>query len=921
MPFHAGLFRKIKSTFTEDEDEKKRRERLFGIIGRKSLEFGAGVQKLIPPKTQEAAQSLISTITEPLTQEPELSPGRLLKDTSRSARAALNLLAIPISALEESVTAGVKKTPLRDVKVKVPGTEFEFAAPEALGFAAALAVPVPGGKKAQVGRSLLKQIGQRLGMSEKEVFRKAEQGSDAFFKSIRRQLQKSGVKLETAPASPPDQVIKAFEEIKTSISGLHKFKPNEVADVVKDSKKVNKAVANLFRKGLLNVDDLPTFRKWGYANEDAARFIEEFATFGGKDLNRISQWERNLSKIIPEELATTLNPQTAGWSDLFLNRLPITTINLWRASLVSQMATAARNFEVATGFFGLRMVEDALVASAQTVMRKVPPKQAFAPVWEDMMVLFNKVSPSKRRLIAEVVDQNPLIKGKLYATPVMDVAVTNKVAKVISIFNRTQEFAARGMFFEATLRGKLGKLGLKLEELAPTQIDPKLLAESADEALRLTFAQNPSNAFAKEMVRASNKMPTAVLNMLIYPFPRFLSNAVKASFDFSPGGYLRFLSPKNAKALAKGDEAALKIAAKATIGTGMFVTASYVRNSKYAGEKWFELKVPEDQVVPEVLQKIGIKPGSTIDMRPFGPVFPTYMFLAELVKDEGVNFGPKDWIEGMLGINRIAGTTLYITSMLSGQDDWQGLKKASKEFLGQILGGFGTPAVTIRDFLGQVSQPERVARSTKETPILGPFIEKLPFARRLLPESPSLTRGEPFEREATLLRQLTGISIKNKNKLESELDKLDIRFSEIAPRTGDRFIDRLIMGKVGPVMEELIPIIDSSEYESLSKDNKEEIIKELFSKVKKEAKKVTLIENAPEIATRFFEDLTRAGTAEKQKEVLEKWANKNLINEVILALILNFKKLGLTPEEAFKKLGNFSPPRESPFEIFGRRVP
>ncbi len=83
-----------------------------------------------------------------------------------------------------------------------------------------------------------------------------------------------------------------------------------------------------------------------------------------------------------------------------------------------------------------------------------------------------------------------------------------------------------------------------------------------------------------------------VMISLIASFPRYLSNATRAIYEFGPWGITRFISPSWSSKLLKGDEEALRLMARVFIGTLMFWAAVYLRNNpKYAGEKWYEIKI------------------------------------------------------------------------------------------------------------------------------------------------------------------------------------------------------------------------------------------------------------------------------------------------------------------------------------------
>ena len=122
------------------------------------LNFFAGLQGLIPKSTQVASRNLINTLTE---RDTKFTPGSFIRGTSRPTRALFDVMSIPITAIEESVTKLAEKTPLKDVEVGIPGTDIKTKAPKVLGFAAGIAVPLPGGKISK-GKSLVSQLTKKL---------------------------------------------------------------------------------------------------------------------------------------------------------------------------------------------------------------------------------------------------------------------------------------------------------------------------------------------------------------------------------------------------------------------------------------------------------------------------------------------------------------------------------------------------------------------------------------------------------------------------------------------------------------------------------------------------------------------------------------------------------------------------------------
>jgi hypothetical protein len=81
-------------------------------------------------------------------------------------------------------------------------------------------------------------------------------------------------------------------------------------------------------------------------------------------------------------------------------------------------------------------------------------------------------------------------------------------------------------------------------------------------------------------------------------------------------------------------------------------------------------------------------------------------------------------------------------------------------------------------------------------------------------------------REGPVEKQLLGVAGKNKTDVERELDKLNISKRDYIGNTGDRELDRLIAGRVGPAVAVLIQkgVMDVEGYNKLGIEAKRKII-------------------------------------------------------------------------------------------------
>ena len=259
----------------------------------------------------------------------------------------------------------------------------------------------------------------------------------------------------------------------------------------------------------------------------------------------------------------------------------------------------------------------------------------------------------------------------------------------------------------------------------------------------------------------------------------------------------------------------------------MVATGYGIRNSKYAGDKWYEVKVG----------------GKTYDTRPYNP-FAAYLFLGEVAKrvkegDLG-NMTFKDWAMGILGSNLRAGIGLWaVDKLIEGINDPEAFlrfKRAVKEYGGNLVSGFATPIQQITDFLAEFDDEMAKLRETRPG-FWDKTIAKTPFAKTL-PERESPTRSAAPQKAAPMLKMFTGFMQKeDKNLLETELDKHDFSFPEIFPKVKDVKLDIAIRRYMGEGAEKfVIPVLKDDLYQNSTKAKKGYILSELMKKLRQYGK-------------------------------------------------------------------------------------
>ncbi len=509
-----------------------------------------------------------------------------------------------------------------------------------------------------------------------------------------------------------------------------------------------------------------------------------------------------------------------------------------RGLLVTQISTAVRNLETQVARVGVDVLQKGLDAGLQRLLpdaaRTVHPADGFAAI----LRMFQH--DRTRTTADEILGRFPKEADDLFMRYSSDInragAGTDAMAKaeraveVLNIANRFQEYALRRAVFVTSLEQRLRAQGQDLEAIISGNQIGKIAREdiqtAVTAALDMTWAKS-FDPFAKGPEGVAGKFVAFVNSMpgiatIAVPFPRFLMNAIKFQFEFSPMGLLKLLSSEERARVAGGDTATIS---RAIIGTGLLLAAYQFRGSDYAGERWWELRTPG---------------GGTVDLRPYNP-FGSYLFVADVVKrlrDGTLNsLTSKDVALGVLSSNLRAGAGLFVVdSMIEGLIGIGNEEKALdaiKGIAGEVLSGFLVPVQQLRDVFADLdkwlgSGQEAVLRDTRDARFLGPFATKIPGAARSFPEVESPTRAAPPRRVMPTVRQITGLGFNEpKNPAERELDRLGFTRGEILPSTGVPEADRLIAKHMGPLVEAaVVPLVQTPYYQEFSNEVKGGVLRD-----------------------------------------------------------------------------------------------
>jgi len=610
-----------------------------------------------------------------------------------------------------------------------------------------------------------------------------------------------------------------------------------------------------FKAGTLPEEEVSKLvTKYDLKDEDLFELITG-SRQGLGDAARVMQRFSIASRYVPKEAAdiAKLGLQEADGMD-FWKRLS----NTYRGALVSSVATTMRNV-VSSGvrvpIDAATNLMDSAVNAAANPFRK--EKVGVSP-FDAAALLTDRFAPGRNaKFWEQMKNVQPEINKELAATYAADVArVTKKDAfakvekavDVANLLNRVTETATRKALFPVMLRREATRLGLDFNELVDTggiaRLPEEAWTKALDDTLGFTYSARSEVADKfSEMLDKMGKVGTVarVVGTTVMPFPRFMMNAMKFQFDYSPAGFTKLLTEAERAKFAKGDVSAVS---KAIVGSSMLYGAYQFRNSENAGEKWYEGRLPD---------------GRTVDLRPYFPAAP-YLLVADLIKRAQDNtldqaFETKDILQGLSGAQFRAGTGLYVTDQLlkdlsGASGNLDKAKTITTSWLADVGAGFLQPFSTFKDFYARYDPEEAVYRDTKDNP-LGALVRPIPGAQQALgiPAASSATREGPLTTEDPALRQLLGATIRPaKNIVESELDKLGLTAYDVGSKTGEVAIDRLVNRDLGIIAERgIAPLLQSPEYQNLDNVGKSAAIKEIYAKAREAANAKFNAEN-PELS-------------------------------------------------------------------------
>lgn len=657
------------------------------------------------------------------------------------------------------------------------------------------------------------------------------------------------------------------------------------------SKRLFRNIADFLKTGELVVDDIPKIIKAeGISPEQFADIWTETISRAGRELNYLSRLSKDLGVVFRDnQLAASAlekhyNKYKEG-QELWERALDAFARmeDFRRGMLVTQLATAMRNMSSQAGRLVLAQFDEALQSTITGGLKAVGLADEATNGINVFNSLYSRLSPRgrtelsrildsdkaamhKARMLTQSVHEVPSGTGSLPDTVISRAAhMGQRLSYVLNTVNRGQEHFFRKIAFEAKLKQRIKDLGKDYRTVDPSEIPEGVYREAVDYALEMTFSASPTSRTGKEFLDAYRKLGLTTIN----PFPRFaFANALPFVFNHSPLGYLRAMHPKTIKALQSGDPAQFsKAVSRATLGTLMLKSAWHFRQSEYAGEKWYQIKISEDHRTGEA---------KYIDIRPFAP-FSSYFFLAEaMLRPERMT--NKDYIEAAIGLNRTAGTGLVFVDLLRAKKP-ETTAKLLENFVGEYVGSFTVPLRTPKDIISHWDKKEATFRDAKNDPTWGPLgraMTNVPGLGRRFPESASPLSTRERVAETPLLRQFTGFSVTTRNAVEREVDRLGIGWESIYPRTRVEDADRQITRYMAPLMERFGSVLmGHPSYKHASEPRQRIMFKALLKSVRSTATEYYKMKNPDKAGRIWYESL-----GDDEKKVLGEvlGSNSPLIN-------------------------------------------
>tara|TARA_R100000322_G_scaffold147541_1_gene103950 strand:- start:246 stop:3779 length:3534 start_codon:yes stop_codon:yes gene_type:complete len=769
------------------------------------------------------------------------------------------------------------------------------------------------------------QIGEQLGVTNEFVISLDPTRDKRIIAAGMEILEAGKVTYDPAKERFSDALGRAITQVDFGDEGLKSFKDTMKKYNLSSDDMLNVLVADLSRADASEAGAL-----LGRRSAAKRKLIRRITDAGAADLFGLTEETTSTLKKLDDALASGDTRQVLQATGEVKEGITIRGIDQLRLSMMtSQTATTFRNlisgysrvgFDIATKVLDRSMAQGASVVGKGK--GKVKLFEA-TPNVDTFAVLSGLTNHVRSRALATLLQQGFQRRHQQLFRQLTDIADasgelkgarTSKMqhlARELNALNTLQDNMFKQASFFGELSRELNEAAARTKAINPAQDvsqfnlerimrsgnfneifestikagdevvfdGKKVLDRAIDKSLYFTFQRSPSNPTAKAFVNAAHSLP--FLTTSFVPFPRFVANALRFTYEYSPA----YLVSGIRKSLAK-DADNYEELAKGLVGSGFLAGAIAFRNSEYAGENWYEGKTMD---------------GKTYDLRPFFPAAP-YLFFADLItrkyKGEpltGDRSITTEAIQALSGTQFRAGFGIYaLDKAFKDITEEQSAEKAAEiaaQFTGNIINTFTIPFTSLQDtFNTFIAEDEaRIVRDTdmqiKDTKDFLTLVARRSLARiplnykieEYLAETlgvkqseyyESGTRAEKLRRIAPITRQTMGILLQErKNFFEKEISRLKLPRSVINARTGVPEADMMLDASYGEyITNYVVPRMETEGYKKLEDAQKKVFIMELISDYKSDIKEA-VEQNAKETAEARF------GFNPFELKAFEKFAN------------------------------------------------
>ena len=667
------------------------------------------------------------------------------------------------------------------------------------------------------------------------------------------------------------------------------------------NKTIHDYIKPILKENGLNFKDLGDIEKASIS--EAGRTLAQ-SSWVKRTMGRMAQLDPNAQELLDKvnQAENTVNPLNFGITK-WLTRQERKT----KVLVTSALSTTVRNVIGTSGAIGMNMAADLMEAGIYTALKpisfitngKVPALGNQYSLTQSIKNNFELLTSMTRYgMTSEITDailkDNPLLKNKLVgALQETGTEDLGKALKFISGLNLTQDAFFRKTLFVNSVKKRLQETGTNLNDFLSRDmpIPTNILQKAADDAMTLTFTYQPklksldpskagyeaaAEGLSYHLVKFLENIPGGSLAVT---FPRFMANALAFQYRYSPfgatSGAMDMLGGvlKNDTALYRQGVQNLS---KGTVGFAMLGYAvahrkEVLNDPETAGTPWYSM-INED--------------GSTFDIRPIFPIAPYYAIADYLVKSDYINrigaytglvdedlerelerrgdgdYSWKEAFEAIVGMKLPAGTQGYVVDKLlkatedsKAADDFSiAIAKTTSDFFGRII----QPGKPLFDFLSQFTEEGTVARDPNYVNILekedsgvpkeikvafNRTINKLPFAKEILPEAVNYFRKPPPDRPDAFFNNFTGVNVSPRlNRIENEIARHEIKPWRMFPRTGLREFDHAVIKNSYDIVDQFLSsVIDRPDYKTMSYNDRQTALKEALKEAVNVAREETMI--------------------------------------------------------------------------------